>query len=114
MTNKPPDTRIRRAKGPATAPVIWHLERQGGRDFTIGVFPGICESWNAAKDQWVQVATGYFAEIKERMPSRTGGANASPKLYNGTGEYLLYATRDEAHTLALRLVNSIVAANGKA
>lgn len=114
MTNKPPDTRIRRAKGPATAPVIWHLERQGGRDFTIGVFPGICESWNAAKDQWVQVATGYFAEIKERMPSHTGGANASPKLYNGTGKYLLYATRDEAHTLALRLVNSIVAANGKA
>ena len=110
MTQRTSDTRIRRAKGPTTAPVIWHLERQGGRDFTIGVFPGICESWNAAKDQWVQVATGYFAEIRERMAPGTVGAKTSHKPCNGAGEYLLYATRDEAHTLALRLVRTIAAA----
>ena len=66
----------------------------------------------------MQIATGFFAEIKERITPRSTGANAatklSPKPYNGTGEYLLYATRDEAHTLALRLVRTIVAGNDKA
>lgn len=118
MTNNTTDTRIRRAKGAATVPVIWHLQHQGGRDFTIGVYPGICESWNATKNQWVQIATGFFAEIRERAPSRTEGGSTtrkpSPKPYTGTGEYLLYATRDEAHTLALRRVRMIVAASSKA
>jgi hypothetical protein len=114
MTNNASDTRIRRAKGPATVPVIWHLQHQGGRDFTIGIYPGICESWNAAKNQWVQIATGFFAEIKERIALQPEGAKASPKPYNSTGGYLLYATRDEAHTLALRRVYTIVAASGNA
>ena len=118
MTKNASDTRIRRAKGPATVPVIWHLQHQGGRDFTIGVYPGVCESWNATKSQWVQVTTGFFAEIKERIAPRSVTANAAakpaPRPYSGTGEYLLYATRDEAHTLALRLVRTIVAGNEKA
>ena len=112
MTKNTSDTRIRRAKGSATSPVIWHLERQNGRDFTIGIYPGVCESWNAAKDQWVQVATGYFAEIRERIIPRRDGVKATPKPYNGTGGYLLYATRDEAHTLALRLVRTIATTDG--
>lgn len=118
MTKTASDTRIRRAKGPATVPVIWHLQHQGGRDFTIGVYPGVCESWNATKSQWVQIATGFFAEIKERIAPQSTGANAatklSPKPYNGTGEYLLYATREEAHTLALRLVRTTVTTSNKA
>jgi hypothetical protein len=114
MTKNASDTRIRRAKGAATVPVIWHLQHQGQRDFTIGVYPGICESWNATKNQWVQIATGYFAEIKERITSQPDAAKAAPKTYSSTGEYLLYATRDEAHTLALRRVYSIVADGSKA
>jgi hypothetical protein len=111
MTKNAIDTRIRRAKGSSTIPVIWHIQHQGQRDFTIGVFPGVCESWNAIKNQWVQVATGYFAEIKERItPSRTG-ATVAVAPYHGTGEHLLYSTRDEAHTLALREVRTIVAAS---
>lgn len=112
--NTLPDTRIRRANGPATVPVIWHLQHQGGRDFTVGVYPGVCESWNAAKDQWVQVAKGYFAEVRERVAPRPKGAHPAAKHYTGTREYLLYATRDEAHTLALRLVRTIVATGGEA
>ena len=114
MTQKTFDTRIRRAKGPATAPVIWHVQHQDGRDFTIGIYPGVCESWNAAKKQWTQVATGFFAEIKERITRRPEGASMVPKPCISTGEYLLYATRDEAHTLALRRVRSIVASSGNA
>lgn len=115
MTKNTSDTRIRRANGSATVPVIWHLQRQGGRDFTIGVYPGICESWNATKNQWVRIATGFFAEIKERIAPQPYGAKAAakagPKLSTSTGDYLLYATRDEAHTLALRRIYAIVAAS---
>ena len=113
MTNNASDTRIRKAKGSATAPVIWHLQHQDGRDFTVGIYPGICESWNEAKNQWVQIATGFFAEIRERIPSRREGASNAPKPYNGASEYLLFATRDEAHTLALRRVRAIVAGSSK-
>jgi len=112
MTQNTSATRIRRAKGPTTVPVIWHVQRESGRDFTIGVYPGICEAWSVAKDQWVQVATGYFAEIRERMAPQTDGVKTTHKPYNRPGEYLLYATRDEAHTLALRLVRTI-ATSGK-
>jgi len=110
MTNNASDTRIRKVKGSATVPVIWHLQREGGRDFTIGVYPGICESWNVAKNQWVRIASGFLAEIKERIAPQPAGAKAGPRPYNSTGDYLLYATRDEAHTLALRRVYTIVAA----
>lgn len=114
MTKNTPDTRIQKANGPATVPVIWHLQHQGERDFTVGVYPGVCESWNAAKNQWVQVAKGYFAEVRERLVSQPKGVNSACKPYNGTREYLLYATREEAHTLALRLVRTIVATESKA
>jgi hypothetical protein len=114
MANNASDTRIRKAKGSATVPVIWHLQREGGRDFTIGVYPGICESWNVAKNQWVRIASGFLAEIKERIAPQPAGAKAGPRPYNSTGGYLLYATRDEAHTLALRRVYTIVTAGDNA
>lgn len=114
MTNNASDTRIRKVKGSATVPVIWHLQREGGRDFTIGVYPGICESWNAAKNQWVRIATGFLAEIKERIAPQPEGAKAGPRPSNSAGDYLLYATRDEAHTLALRRIYTIVTASDNA
>jgi len=61
----------------------------------------------------VQIATGFFAEIKERIAPRTEGASNAPKPYIGASEYLLFATRDEAHTLALRRVRAIVAGSRK-
>lgn len=107
MANDASDTRTRRLNGPATVPVVWHLERQGGRSFTIGVYSGVGENWNATTGKWVQTAKGYFAEISERVISTLEAAGSTLKRYDRNRESI-YATRDEAHTLALRRVRAIV------
>jgi hypothetical protein len=112
MANDASDTRTRRANGPATFPVIWHLERQGGRSFTIGVYSGVGERWITSSGKWVQIAKGYFAEISERVIPQVGAVGGTLKRYDRHREQL-YATRDEAHTLALRRVRAIVAREGK-
>jgi len=104
MANDASDTRTRRANGRATVPVVWHLESQGGRSFTIGVYSGVAERWNASTGKWVQTAKGYFAEISERAIEAAG---SMLKRYDRNRE-AIYATRDEAHTLALRRVRAIV------
>lgn len=106
MTSGAPNIRLRKSKGPSTAPVVWHLQRQGERSFTIGVYPGVSELWNAKTNKWVQTATGYFAEIKERLDPKTQ-ASATPRPIDRASE-TLYTTRDEAHTRALRRVRTIV------
>ncbi len=108
MANDALDTRTRRANGPATFPVFWHLERQGGRSFTIGVYAGVSERWNATTEKWIKIGRGYFAEISERIIPNQDGAGSTRKRYDRNHE-LLYATRDEAHTYALRRVHTIVA-----
>ena len=107
MANDASDTRTRRANGPTTVPVVWHLESQGGRSFTIGVYSGVGERWNASTGKWVQTAKGYFAEISERAISTLEAAGGMLKRYDRNRESI-YPTRDEAHTLALRRVRAIV------
>jgi len=107
MANDASDMRTRRANGPSAIPVVWHLERQGGRNFTIGVYSGVCERLNATTGKWVQTAKGYFAEISERVISPLEAAGSRLKRYDRNRESI-YATHDEAHTLALRRVRAIV------
>jgi len=106
------DTRTRRADGLAITPVVWHLERQGGRNFTIGVYSGVGERWDAKSGKWAQTAKGYFAEISERIILQQGASGSTLKRYDRNSE-LLYATHDEAHTRALRRVRAIVQDEGK-
>ncbi len=98
--------RIRKSKGPSTAPVLWHLECQDGRNFTVGIYPGVMERWNLAAAKWQQAATGFFAEIKERVAAQPGAVGETLRTFD-RGSETLYATRDEAHTLALRRVRTI-------
>jgi hypothetical protein len=101
------DMRTRRANGPSAIPVVWHLERQGGRNFTIGVYSGVRERLNATTGKWVQTAKGYFAEISERVIAPLEAAGSRLKRYDRNRESI-YTTHDEAHTLALRRVRAIV------
>ncbi len=78
------DTRTRRADGPAITPVVWHLERQGGRNFTIGVYSGVGERWDAKSGKWAQTAKGYFAEISERIILQQGTIGGTLKRYDRT------------------------------
>jgi hypothetical protein len=107
MANDATDTRTRRANGPSTVPVVWHLETQGGRTFTIGVYSGVGERWNASTGKWVQTTKGYFAEISERVVAKLEAAGSMLTRYDRYRE-AIYATHDEAHTLALRRVRAIV------
>jgi hypothetical protein len=104
--------RIRKSKGPSTAPVVWHLECHEGRNFTIGIYPGVMERWNLAASKWQQAATGFFAEIKERMAPQPGESSETLRTLD-RGNETLYATRDEAHTLALRRVRTIALGKGE-
>jgi len=99
--------RIRRAKGSSTAPVLWRLECQEKRNFTVGVYPGVCERWDLKAAKWQQAATGFFAEIRERLTAQPGATGVTLRAFDH-GSEMLYATRDEAYTLALRRVRAIV------
>ena len=108
MTSSASGVRIRKSKGPSTAPVLWHIECQDGRNFTIGIYPAVMERWNLTAAKWQQVATGFFAEIKERVAAQPGAVGGGETLRTfDRGSETLYATRDEAHTLALRRVRTI-------
>lgn len=108
MTNNASGVRIHKSKGPSTAPVLWHLECQAGRNFTIGIYPGVMERWNLTAAKWQRAATGFFAEIKERVVAQPGDVGQGETLHTfDRGSETLHATRDEAHTLALRRVRTI-------
>lgn len=100
--------RIRKSNGPSTAPVMWHLECQAGRNFTIGIYPGVLERWNLKSAKWQRAASGFFAEIRERVVAQSGDMGQGEKVRTfDRGSETLYATRDEAHTLALRRVRTL-------
>jgi len=86
--------------------VVWHLECQEGRNFTVGVYPGVCERWNATAQKWQQAATGFFAEIRERITPQSDVSVSTMRAFD-RGSEMLYATRDEAYTLALRRIRVI-------
>jgi hypothetical protein len=106
------DTRTRRANGPTTSPIVWHLERQNGRNFTIGVYSGVVERRDVKTGDWAQTAKGYFAEISERIIRPQGATGVTLRHYDRNCE-LLYGTHDEAHTRALRRVRAIAQDEGK-
>jgi hypothetical protein len=107
MATDASDMRTRRTNGPSAIPVVWHLESQGGRNFTIGVYAGVVERLNATTGEWVQTAKGYFAEISERILSTKRSAGSTLKRYDRNRE-AIFATHDMAHTSALRRIRTIV------
>jgi hypothetical protein len=107
MATDTSDMRTRRTDGPSAIPFVWHLESQGGRNFTVGVYAGVGERLNATTGKWVQTAKGYFAEISERIPSTKRSPGSTLKRYDRNRE-AIFATHDLAHTSALRRIRSIV------
>jgi hypothetical protein len=66
------------------------------------------EKCNLTTAQWQQAATGFFAEIKERVAAQPGAVGGGETLHTfDRGGETLYATREEAHTVALRRVRTI-------
>lgn len=106
------NTRTRRVNGPTATPVVWHLERQNGRAFNIGVYSGVVERRDVTTGNWVQTAKGYFAEISERIILQQEAAGGTRRHYDRNCEPL-YRTHEEAHTRALRRVRAIVQDKGK-